>query len=248
MAEARVGISGWRYSPWRGDFYPKGLPQRLELEYASRQLRTIEINGSFYSLQRESSWRAWRETVPDDFVFSVKGGRYITHLLKLKNVQAPLERFFAQGLFELGPKLGPILWQLPPVLAFDADLVDGFLGLLPRETPAGTRLRHAMEVRHASFDTPEFFEILDRHGVASVFADTAGTFPVLEHASGDLVYVRLHGDEELYVSGYDDASLDRWAQRVRAWLAEGRDVFVYFDNDVKVRAPYDAMALARRLM
>lgn len=248
MAEARVGISGWRYSPWRGDFYPTGLPQRLELEYASRQLRTIEINGSFYSLQRESSWRAWRDTVPDDFVFAVKGGRYITHLLKLKNVQAPLERFFAQGLFELGPTLGPILWQLPPVLAFDAEVVDQFLGLLPRETPAGTRLRHAMEVRHASFDTPRFFEILDRHGVASVFADTAGTFPVLEHANGDLVYVRLHGDKELYVSGYDDASLDRWAQRVRAWVAEGRDVFVYFDNDVKVRAPYDAMALASRLI
>ena len=247
MSEARAGISGWRYAPWRGDFYPRGLPQRSELEYASTQLRTIEINGSFYSLQRESSWRLWRDTVPDDFVFAVKGGRYITHMLKLKNVEKPLERFFAQGVFELGHKLGPILWQLPPILGFDAAVVDHFLSLLPRATPDGVPLMHAVEVRNTSFETAEFLALLDAHSVASVIADTAGTFPVIEHVAGDLVYVRLHGDTELYASGYDDQALDHWAGRVRAWRDEGRDVLVYFDNDIKVRAPYDAMALASRL-
>ena len=247
MAEARAGLSGWRYAPWRGDFYPTGLPQRLELEYASSKLRTIEINGSFYSLQRATSWAGWRETVPDDFVFSVKGGRYITHMLKLRNAEQALQRFFAQGVFDLGPKLGPILWQLPAALAFDAQKVDGFLRLLPRSAPDGRRLRHAMEVRSTTFETPEFLAILDRHEVASVVADTAGTFPVIEHIHGDLVYIRLHGDTELYASGYDDASLDRWAEKVRRWRDEGRDVFIYFDNDMKVRAPYDAMGLAARL-
>ena len=247
MSQARAGISGWRYAPWRGDFYPAGLPQRLELEYASRKLRTIEINGSFYSLQRESSWRLWRDTVPDDFVFAVKGGRYITHMLKLKNVDKPLERFFAQGVFELGDKLGPILWQLPPVMAFDAEVMDHFLTMLPRTTPAGSRLRHAVEVRNTSFESRQFLELLDSHGVASVIADTAGSFPVIEHVAGDLVYIRLHGDTELYASGYDAEALDRWAARVRGWRDEGRDVFIYFDNDMKVRAPYDAMALAERL-
>jgi uncharacterized protein YecE (DUF72 family) len=247
MSEARAGISGWRYAPWRGDFYPAGLPQRVELEYASTKLRTIEINGSFYSLQRESSWRLWRDTVPDDFVFSVKGGRYITHMLKLKNAEKPLERFFAQGVFDLGPKLGPILWQLPPVMQFDPDVVDSFLRLLPRAAPSGVRLRHAVEVRNSTFESPDFLALLDAHGVASVIADTAGTFPVIEHVSSDLVYIRLHGDTELYASGYDAPALDHWAERVRGWRDEGRDVFVYFDNDMKVRAPYDAMGLAARL-
>jgi uncharacterized protein YecE (DUF72 family) len=247
MAEARIGISGWRYAPWRGDFYPRGLPQRSELEYASSRLSTIEINGSFYSLQRESSWKAWRETVADDFVFSVKGGRYITHMLRLRNAEAALARFFGQGVFHLGTSLGPFLWQLPERVTFEPEVVDSFLSLLPKVSPEGRPLRHAMEVRSHSFDTPEFFDVLDRHGVASVIADTAGTWPVIEHVAGDLVYVRLHGDTELYASGYTDESLDLWAARCRGWLSEGRDVFVYFDNDMKVRAPYDAMALADRL-
>ena len=247
MAVARVGISGWRYAPWRGDFYPRGLAQRRELEYASSQLSTIEINGSFYSLQRESSWLAWRDTVPDGFVFSVKGGRYISHMLRLRNAEAAIERFFGQGLFRLGQKLGPILWQLPERVTFEPDVVDAFLRVLPRTTPTGESLRYAMEVRSHTFDTSEFFDLLDHHGVASVIADTAGTWPVIEHVEGDLVYVRLHGDTELYASGYTDEALDRWAERCRSWVNERRDVFVYFDNDMKVRAPYDAMALARRL-
>ena len=185
--------------------------------------------------------------MPDGFVFSVKGGRYISHMLRLRNAEAAIERFFGQGLFHLGRKLGPILWQLPERVTFEPDVVDAFLRVLPRTTPTGESLRYAMEVRSHTFDTSEFFDLLDHHGVASVIADTAGTWPVIEHVEGDLVYVRLHGDTELYASGYTDEALDRWAERCRSWVSEGRDVFVYFDNDMKVRAPYDAMALARRL-
>jgi uncharacterized protein YecE (DUF72 family) len=270
LGAARVGISGWRYAPWRGDFYPRGLAQRRELEYASGRLSSIEINGSFYSLQRPSSWLAWAAQTPDDFVFSVKGPRYISHLLRLRNADEALANFFASGLFRLGPKLGPILWQLPATLAFDADLLDAFLGALPRTTteaaalaarstrdvPAEERgfdpaverpLRYALEVRSATFDTEEYFAILERHGVASVTADTAGRWPFFERLTADFAYVRLHGDEILYESGYSPESLDRWAARVDEWRSTGRDVFVYFDNDIKVRAPYDAMALASRL-
>ncbi len=266
---ARIGISGWRYAPWRGDFYPKGLPQRRELEFASRQLDTIELNGTFYSLQKPEYFAAWRDATPDGFVFSVKGGRFVTHLLRLKNVHTALANFFASGVLAVGPKLGPFLWQLPEKLAFDADLLDQFLTQLPRSTDAAARLardhderldgrnllvtdadrplRHALEVRSHTFDTPEFFAILERHNVASVVADTAGKWPFFLQQTADFAYARLHGETILYESGYDDEALDRWADRVRGWLASGRDSYVYFDNDIKVRAPYDAMALARRL-
>src|SRR5690554_3220011 len=274
---ARVGISGWRYVPWRGDFYPKGLAQRRELEYASRKLDTIEINGSFYSLQRPQYYEAWRDETPEDFVFAVKGGRFITHLLRLKGAETALANFFASGVLALGPKLGPFLWQLPERVTFDAEVLDAFLAQLPRTTTDAAALaarhdqrldgrawphdesrgihdrvseaplRHVLEVRSHSFDTPEFFEILRRHNVASVVADTAGKWPQLWEQTADFAYVRLHGESELYVSGYDEASLDRWASRVCGWLGEGRDVYVYFDNDAKVRAPYDAMSLASRL-
>jgi uncharacterized protein YecE (DUF72 family) len=267
-AAPRVGISGWRYAPWRGDFYPKGLTQKNELEFASRKLSSIEINGSFYSLQRVSSWRAWHDQTPEDFVFSVKGPRYVTHLKRLREPREALANFFASGLFHLGPKLGPILWQLPPTLRFDADLLESFLAELPRTSDAAalvatesTRgpapeergfgvdmpLRHAFEVRHESFDTPEYFALLEKYSAASVVADTAGRWPFLTAVTADFVYVRLHGDEILYESGYSAPALDEWAARVSAWRASGRDVFVYFDNDIKVRAPYDAMALAARL-
>jgi uncharacterized protein YecE (DUF72 family) len=266
---ARVGISGWRYAPWRGDFYPKGLPQRRELEFASRHLDTIELNGTFYSLQKPQYFAAWRDETPDGFVFSVKGGRFITHLLRLRNVGTALANFFASGVLALGPKLGPFLWQLPEKLTFDADLIDDFLAQLPGSTDAAVQLarqhdarvdgrdwlatdadrplRHALEVRSHSFDTPEFFRMLERRNVASVVADTAGKWPRLTRQTADFAYARLHGEKVLYESGYDDESLDRWADTVRGWLADGRDSFVYFDNDIKVRAPYDAMALAKRL-
>ena len=269
MARALVGISGWTYAPWRGVFYPKGLPHRAELEYAAERMDSIEINGSFYSLQRPTSYRTWARNTPDDFVFAVKGGRYITHILRLRNCRGALANFFASGVLTLGPKLGPLLWQLPPTLQLDAEALDVFLALLPttvaearalaRESTldedrtdlaadvADAPLRHAVEARHPSFTDPAFAAVAREHGAAVVVADTAGRYPVLRDVTTDFVYVRLHGDEELYVSGYTPEALDRWAGDIRAWLADGRDVYAYFDNDAKVRSPVDAMALRERL-
>jgi len=268
MPQTRIGISGWTYPPWRRVFYPDGLPQRRELEFASRQVGSIEINGTFYALQQPDSFRGWAEQTPDEFVFSVKGGRFITHLKKLRDVDTALANFLASGVLALGPKLGPLLWQLPPNLGYDAERVEAFLSLLPRTTPEAAELaaqhdervadrawittdadrpvRHAIEVRHASYETPSFFALLRAYGVAAVTADTAGKWPLIEEQTADFSYLRLHGAEELYSSGYSDEALDRWADKVRAW-GRGRDVFVYFDNDVKVRAPFDAMGLMRRL-
>jgi uncharacterized protein YecE (DUF72 family) len=287
-SDLRVGISGWTYRPWTGGaFYPKGWPQQRELEYASRQLNSIEINGTFYSLQAPESYRAWHEATPEGFVFSVKAGRFITHLKRLVDVEVPLANFFASGILRLKEKLGPILWQMPPGFRYDRARLENFFRLLPRNTGdasalakkhdqhlrarAWTRvdkiapLRHAMEVRHDSFQTPEFVELLREHDIALVVADTAGKWPFMEDTTSDFVYVRLHGEEEIYASGYTDSAIDHWAKKVRAWaagnqpgdaklLAEpaearkgGRDVFVYFDNDVKVRSPYDAMSLSYRL-
>jgi uncharacterized protein YecE (DUF72 family) len=287
LGDARIGISGWRYAPWRGVFYPKGLAHARELAWASRQLRTVEINGSFYSLQRPSSYRQWYEATPDDFVFAVKGGRFITHNKKLRDCEGPLANFFASGVLALEKKLGPILWQLPPQLSFDVERLEAFFALLPRTTSAAAelaerhdhrlkhgawldvdadrRLRYALEIRHESFDDPVFVRILRKHDVALCVADTAGRWPLLEDVTSDFVYVRLHGDKKLYVSGYGSSALDAWAARVEAWRSGGatpngrfaaprsgprrhpRDVFVYFDNDVKVRAPFDALNLAARL-
>jgi uncharacterized protein YecE (DUF72 family) len=269
VAVARVGISGWTYPPWRGVFYPTGLPQRRELEHAAQRLATIEVNGSFYSLQRPESYRAWAAATPEDFVFAVKGGRFITHMKRLADVRVPLANFLASGVLALGHRLGPLLWQLPPTVAFDADRVGAFLELLPGTTGAAASLaaehdsrlegrahtttdadrplRHALEVRHESFRDPAFLALARAHGVAVVVADTAGRWPFVDEATADFAYARLHGETELYVSGYDDDALERWAQRVRHWLADGRDAFVYLDNDVKVRAPFDAIALAERL-
>lgn len=265
----RIGISGWRYAGWRGVFYPPGLPQREELAYASRRLDTIEINGSFYSLQRPSSYRRWRDETPDGFVFAVKGSRFVTHDKKLRDCEGPLANFFASGPLALGPKLGPILWQLPPQLAFDAGRLRDFFALLPRttaaaaalarrhdarlrhgahvETDADRPLRYALEVRHPTFDDPAFLRLLRAAGVALCIADSAGRWPYLEAVTGDFVYVRLHGNKRLYVSGYGSAALEAWAARIGAWRDAGRDVYVYFDNDVKVRAPFDALNLAARL-
>lgn len=267
----RVGISGWRYAGWRGIFYPPGLVQRRELAYAAERLNSIEINGSFYALQRPDSYRLWRAETPEDFVFTVKGGRFITHLKKLAGVEAALGNFFASGVLALGPKLGPFLWQLPPTLGYDPARLTDFFALLPRtagelaqfatrhdaKVPEDRALikaeddsqpiRHALEVRHESFRNPTFYELLRRHQVALVVADTAGKWPYLEESAAGFRYVRLHGDAELYASGYSDAALDRWADKIRGWTAAGQDVFVYFDNDIKVHAPYDAIHLLERL-
>jgi uncharacterized protein YecE (DUF72 family) len=266
MGRVLVGTSGWRYPPWRRTFYPEGLAQRRELEYLSRQVTSIEINGSFYSLQRPESYRAWAADVPDEFVFAVKGGRFVTHLKQLRDVEAPLANFFASGVLALGPKLGPVLWQLPPRMRYDGERIAAFLELLPystgaaaelaarhderldgrafTETDADRPLRHAIEARNESFRDPGFARQLRERGVAVVVSDSAGTWPVFDERTADFDYVRLHGQGELYVGGYTADALDGWAERIRSW---GHDVFVYFDNDAKVRAPYDALALLERL-
>ncbi len=266
----RIGISGWTYPGWRGSFYPKGLAHRLELAYAAERMSSIEINGSFYSLQRPTSYQRWFAETPDDFVFAVKGGRFITHMKRLVDVEVPLANFLATGVLALDHKLGPLLWQLPPTLGFDPDRMVAFLDLLPRSTSAAAELatghderlsadtaftkvtgdrplRHAVEVRHPSLATAEAVSLLRDHDVALVVADSAGRFPAVEEVTSDFVYVRLHGADELYTSGYTDQALAGWAAKVRRWLAAGLDVFVYFDNDAKVRAPYDAQSLIERV-
>ncbi len=267
--DVRIGISGWRYPPWRGVFYPPKLAQRLELTYAAERMNSLEINGSFYTLQKPELYHRWREQTPDDFVFAVKGGRFITHMKKLRDVEEALANFFASGPLALREKLGPLLWQLPPSLPYDADRLSRFFLQLPRSTSeaaylarrhgprligrafAGTAedrpLRHALEVRHDSYKVPGFVQLLRDFAVSLVVADTAGKWPFLLDVTSDLVYVRLHGDEELYTSGYSPSALEVWAGRIREWTAAGLDVCAYFDNDVKVRAPFDAMALAERV-
>jgi uncharacterized protein YecE (DUF72 family) len=268
----RIGVSGWRYSPWRGVFYPDGLPQREELAYASRHFSAIEINGSFYSLQYPESYARWYSDTPPTFVFAVKGGRFITHMRKLREVKEPLANFFASGIFNLREKLGPVLWQLPPTLKYDRGRLEAFLALLPPDTRSASNLarrrsrwmkgrtrlsvdanrplRHAIEIRHESFLDPSFIELLRAHQVALVVAETAGLWPLVFDITSSFVYLRLHGDKHLYRSGYSNAALDRWATRIRDWSA-GRDpcdVYCFFDNtDDKLRAPRDAQTLMRKL-
>ncbi|MCW1978351.1 DUF72 domain-containing protein [Xanthomonas campestris] len=283
----RIGISGWRYARWRGTFYPTGLAQRRELAYAGRCFPSVEINGSFYSLQRPESYQSWHDETPDDFVFAVKGPRFVTHMKRLRDCEQALANFFASGVLRLGPKLGPILWQLPPTLRFDDAVLDAFLSSLPRDTEAAFALarkrdttlmhgrtalsidrkrplRHALEMRHPSFCDPSCMKLLRKHKVGVVVADTAGKFPYLEDVTANFVYLRLHGDAQLYASGYSDHALDRWGERIAAWAAGGepsdaqrvgpraskrarRDVYCYFDNDMKVHAPFDARGLMQRL-
>jgi len=287
MAGIHVGISGWRYAPWRGDFYPKGLVQKNELRFASRAVSSIEINGSFYALQTPERYASWYADTPEGFVFSVKCPRFMTHVRRLRDVEKPLANFLASGIFELKEKLGPLLWQFPPSFRFDAQLFESFLKMLPHNTKDALRiakgcdermegrkylsidqsrpLLHAVEIRHESFATPEFVALLRHYKVALVDADTAGKWPYREDLTADFVYLRLHGAEQLYTSGYTDAALERWCERIRCWSEGGqpkdaqlidpdhepdqqpRDVYCYFDNDVKVRAPYDARQLLHRL-
>jgi len=283
----RIGISGWRYEPWRGVFYPEKLPQKSELAFAASKLNSIEINGTFYSLQRPSSFARWAAETPEDFVFSVKGPRFITDIRRLREVQGPLANFMASGVLLLRKKLGAFLWQFPPNFKYQHDLLENFFKQLPADSISALKLgqghdlrikteegleiterfalRHAIEVRNKSFVLPEFVELLRKYQVALVCADTV-EWPRLMDVTSDFMYCRLHGSEKLYEDGYDDKSLDAWASRVTDW-ARGdepedaervlepdagarnavRDVFVYFDNDLKVKAPVDAMALAARV-
>lgn len=282
----RIGISGWTYAGWRGRFYPEDLPQKRELAYAAEHFGAIEVNGTFYRLQRPETFARWRAETPDDFVFAIKGSRYITHLLRMRQAETALANFFASGILRLGPKLGPILWQFSSQTKFDTERFDAFLNLLPHDTKAAAALarrhderlcgrawpksesdrplRHAVEIRHDSFRDPAFIALLRRHHAGLVVADTVD-WPCLMDVTADFVYCRLHGSEELYASGYGSKALDHWARRVRAWAKgaepadakrvlgparprrSGRDVYVFFDNDAKVRAPADAAGLARRL-
>ena len=291
----RIGISGWTYKPWRGDFYPPKLPQKHELRFAASQFPTIEINGTFYSLQRPSSFAHWVEETPDDFVFAVKGSRYITHMLRLRNIEQPLANLFASGLLRLGAKFGPMLWQFPANFQFQAAsrvLFENFFQLLPRDTESASELarrhdsrmaarawtgtedisqtskkrpiRHAIEIRDQSFVSEEFVALLRQYDIALVCADTV-EWPRLMDITSDFVYCRLHGSEVLYTSGYNAEAIERWAARIASWArgdevfdgdrasqtpakkARARDVYVYFDNDIKVFAPKDAHALAERV-
>ena len=266
-----MGTSGWRYARWRGDFYPKGLPHRLELHYLARHLPTAEINGTFYSLTRPEFCAAWRADVPEDFVFAVKGSRFITHMLKLRNFERPLANFFASGLLRLGRTLGPILWQLPPQLSWDEARARAFFDALPRDVAAAARcaarhdarttgrsalrapdgwqgeIRHAVEVRHPSWLSDAALSALRDMDVALVAADTAGRHPRSIERTSDFAYVRLHGSTSLYASRYSDRELALWAEQITEWTGGGADVYVYFDNDAEGHAPHDAMRLAALL-
>ena len=283
----RVGISGWNYGGWRGTFYPRGLRHPDELSYAGRQVDTIEINGTHYSLQRPDAFARWHDETPEGFIFAVKGSRYITHLKQLNEIETPFANFFASGVLRLEEKLGPFLWQFSPRFKFDPDRLEPFLSLLPRDTEAAAALakrhdrrlsgrawtrterkrdlRHAIEIRHPSFLDPAFIALLRRHRIAFVFADSVA-WPHAEDVTADFVYLRLHGSEELYARGYSAEALDHWAARIKLWARgfepndarlvapdlkpprrTARDVFVYFDNDTKVHAPFDARSLRAKL-
>jgi len=241
----RVGIGGWVFPPWRGTFYPKGLRQAEELAYASRQVTAIEINGTFYGLQKPASYRRWHDETPDDFVFSLKGPRFITHRNDLATAAPYFERFFASGLAELGDKLGPILWQFMPSLRFDEAAFAAFLEALPTALD-GRHLRHVVEVRHESFADPAFSALLRRHRVALAQVDDA-KYPGSDADTADFVYARLRRCAADEPEGYPPDALDAFAQRFRDHAAEGRDCFVYFINGAKLRAPAAAQALIRRL-
>ena len=262
-----VGTSGWLYPRWRGDFYPQGLARTRELAYLATRLPTVEINGTFYSLTRPAVCDAWRQQVPADFVFAVKGSRYITQMLKLRNFAPALANFFASGILRLGPTLGPILWQLPPQLPFDRERAEAFFAALPRDVAGAQRwarrhdrrttgraaltavggfagpLRHALEIRHATWLSDEALALMRAFDIALVAADTAGRHPFSVERTATFGYVRLHGAEQLYASRYRAADLRRWATRIKGWARGGADVYVYFDNDARGHAPHDAMRL-----
>ncbi len=239
-----VGIGGWTFEPWRGVFYPEGLSQKRELEFASQRLTSIEINGTYYSTFKPTSWAKWREETPNGFVFSVKASRYCTNRKDLAGAGSSIERFIGQGLSELRDRLGPINWQFMATKKFDAQDFEGFLKLLPREID-GLPLRHALEVRHKSFRDERFYDLARRYNAAIVFADD-DDFPEIEEATADFTYARLMRSQEDIETGYAAADLNRWAKRARDWAQRG-DVFVYFISGAKVRNPGAAQALIQRV-
>jgi len=262
-AAIRVGVGGWTFAPWRGTFYPKKLAQARELEYASRQLTSIEINGTFYGSQKPQSFRRWRDETPEDFVFSVKGPRFATHRREFSDAGASIERFFASGVLELGEKLGPVLWQFPGTKRFEPEVFRVFLEQLPASIE-GRRIRHVVEVSHESFAVPEFIDLLRGHGIALALIDS-GDRPGMFDLTADFVYARLRRSIEDEPTGYAQSALEKWAERFHAWAAGGepkdlahvhpdpahptkaRDCFVYFISGAKIRAPAAARALIERL-
>jgi len=269
VPSVRVGLSGWQYRHWHGRFYPDGTRRADELAHAAGRFSTLELNGTFYGLQRPASFLRWRDTVPEGFTFAVKGSRYVTHLKRLREPRTALANFVASGLLALGDRLGPVLWQLPERATFDAEVLATFLDTLPPTTAEAARLathhddrlraeawteagvdrplRHALEPRHASFEAREALRMLRDHDVALVLSDGAGHWPLLDHPTAGLAYLRLHGPTSLYSSRYDDARLDGWADWVRRRADAGQDVVVYFDNDGHAHAPRDARRLVERL-
>jgi uncharacterized protein YecE (DUF72 family) len=254
-------VGGWTYEPWRETFYPPDLPVSRELEYASRQLTTLEINGTYYSTQKPATFAKWREQTPEGFVFSVKASRYTTNRRELATAGESIDRFLGSGLVELGPKLGPILWQFMPTKRFHAEDFEAFLQLLPQSVD-GLPLRHVMDVRHDSFCCAEYLALARRYAVATVFADS-DEYPSFADLTGEVVYARLMRSQSDLLTGYSPQALDRWAQAVRLWAAGGepdlprvegespshapRDVYVLFISGAKERAPSAAMALLERL-
>ncbi|MFN8157874.1 MAG: DUF72 domain-containing protein [Candidatus Nanopelagicales bacterium] len=264
-----VGVSGWSYRRWRGDFYPERLPQRRELSHIAAHLSAVEVNATFYRLQRPSYFAQWLDQTPDGFRFALKGSRYITHLRSLRDCRTALANFLASGPLVLGRRLGPFLWQLPASTTYDEQRLVPFLELLPRTTgeaaalatehddrladrtwlqvAADVPLQHVLEPRHASFAAYEAADLLRAYDIGTVVSDGAGVFPMLEQVTSEVVYVRLHGPRRLYHGGYSAPELYRWAERVRGWRAQGCDVWIFFDNDADGRAPYDAVGLQARL-
>ncbi|HSN31975.1 MAG TPA: DUF72 domain-containing protein [Ideonella sp.] len=262
MAHIRIGVGGWTYEPWRDNFYPAGLPAARELEYASRRLTAIEINGTYYGTQKPASFAKWRGETPEGFVFSLKGPRYATNRRVLAEAGDSIARFVASGIAELGPKLGPVVWQFATSKRFEPDDLAAFLALLPRAA-GGLPLRHVLDVRHASFRCAEYLALARRHGVATVFADS-DEYPSFADLTGDFVYARLMRSAADMASGYASDALDAWAGRLRRWAEGGeprdlprveappergapRDVFVFFISGAKERNPAAAMALIGRL-
>ncbi|GGC83577.1 DUF72 domain-containing protein [Chelatococcus reniformis] len=260
----RVGIGGWTFEPWRGTFYPPKLPVARELAHASRQVTAIEVNGTFYGSQKPASYRKWADESPDGFVFSLKAPRFAVNRRVLAEGGESIERFFASGPTELGAKLGPILWQLPPTKRFDPEDIARFLALLPASVD-GLKVRHALEVRHESFLNPDLLDLLRQRGVAVVYADSA-KYPAAADRTADFVYARLQQARADEPTGYAPDELDQWAARARTWASgatpaelphvgeasrapapEPVDVFIFMINGAKERAPHAAMALIERL-
>lgn len=244
--QVRVGLSGWTYSEWRGQFYPQGLPAAERLAYASARFPVLEVNASFYRTLRASTYAGWLAKAQPGTTFAVKGPKYVTHIRRLHEVDESVEIFLRSGVLGLGSALGPILWQLPPSLAFEPDLVGGFLTRLPDERD-GVRLRYALEPRHASWADPRAAELMRAHDIALVTSDLAGRYPMFADVTSRLVYIRLHGHERLYWSSYSDEQLRHWSSRCQELAESGHDVMVLFDNSAGGHAPLDAERLQQLL-